>query len=180
MRALAAAALSGLIVSAASLAFAATPAEVNVTIGPALQKKAASYGARELDHLRVELKKDVVQALSRANAAPVQRVDLVIEAATPNRPTFNQLRQPGLSLQSIGVGGAAITGQVVGADGSARPVSYHWYETDLRNEVAAVTWSDAYSAFDRLAGRIARGDLPNQARYIPDPRAGDFGPYYNR
>ena len=179
MRALAAAALSGLIVSTAvaPVAFAASPAEVNVTIGPALQKKTASYGARELDHLRVELKKEVVEALARRNA-PVQRVDLVIEAATPNRPTFDQLRQPGLSMQSVGLGGAAITGQVTGADGSTRPVSYHWFETDLRNEVGAVTWSDAYRAFDRFAGRIARGDLPNQARYTPDPRAGDFGRYY--
>jgi hypothetical protein len=54
-------------------------------------------------------------------------------------------------------------------------VSYHWFETDLRNEIGAVTWSDAYRAFDRFSGRIARGDLPMQASYTPDREAGDFG-----
>jgi hypothetical protein len=177
MRALAAA-LSGLLLSAAaSSAFAAGPT-VNVSIGPDLQKKAASYGAQEFDLLRTDLRKSVERALSRRGAQPVQRVDLTIEAATPNRPTFNQLRQPGLSLSSIGVGGAAISGQVVGADGVARPISYHWFETDLRNEVGAVTWSDADRAFDHLASTIARGDLPNQAAYRPGPHDGDFGPYY--
>jgi hypothetical protein len=176
MRRIAALALSGLLLSAAPAAFAASSPPVAVSIGADLQKKAEkSYGVRELDDLRADLSRVVERAFSRPNARPVQRIDLVIESATPNRPTFKQLSRPGLSMSSVGLGGATISGRVTLADGTVTPVTYHWYETDLRNEIGAVTWSDAYRAFDRFAGRIARGDLPMQALYTPDREAGDFG-----
>lgn len=176
MRRIAAVALSGLLLSAAPAAFAASVPAVSVSIGADLQKKAdKSYGVRELDDLRSELTKDVLRAYARPAAAPVQRVDLVIEAATPNRPTFKQLGRVGLSMHSVGLGGASITGRITAADGTVTPVSYHWFETDLRQEIGSVTWSDAYRAFDRFAARIARGDLPQQAKYTPDRYAGDFG-----
>ncbi|HTI66390.1 MAG TPA: hypothetical protein VL460_02460 [Caulobacteraceae bacterium] len=176
MRRTAALALSALLLSASPAAFAATVPPVTVTIGADLQSKAdKSYGVRELADLSAQLRHDVERAFARASAAPVQRVDLVIESATPNRPTFKQLKRIGLSLNSIGLGGASISGTVTTADGKTTPVSYHWYETDLRNEYGLVTWSDAYRAFDRFAGHIARGDLPAQAKYTPDRDAGDFG-----
>lgn len=168
-------ALSGLLFLAAAPAAFAAPA-VNVTIGADLQSRAASYGEREFTDLSTTLRKEVEKALARPGAAPVQRVDLVIESAVPNRPTFNQLtRRPGLSIRSIGLGGATVTGQVVAADGSVRPISYNWYETNLLNRWNLVTWDDAYQAFDMLASRIARGDAPTLAAYKPDRRAGDFG-----
>ena len=87
---------------------AASAAEVSVGVGPELQKNARAYGPREVDWLRKELAEDVQRALARRGAAPVQRVDLVIESATPNRPTFNELSaETSLSMTSIGLGGAA-------------------------------------------------------------------------
>ena len=75
----------------------------------------------------------------------------------PNRPTFKQLGdKPGLSMQSFGVGGAAITGRIVAADGSEKPLSYHWYETDIRQASNNWVWSDAEWTFDRFARKLAR------------------------
>ncbi|OYX29447.1 MAG: hypothetical protein B7Y99_13200 [Caulobacterales bacterium 32-69-10] len=176
MRPLAALALTGLIASAAPAAFAADVPAISVGIGADLQSKAEkSYGVRELDYLKKDLTREVAEAFSRSNAQPVQSVDLVIESATPNRPTFRQLQRPGLSMESLGLGGASITGTITGLDGVVTPVSYHWYETNFQNLWAAVSWSDAWRTFDRFAGRIARGDRPQQARFTPDRYAGDFG-----
>ena len=148
---------------------AASAAEVSVGVGPELQKNARAYGPREVDWLRKELAEDVQRALARRGAAPVQRVDLVIESATPNRPTFNELSaETSLSMTSIGLGGAAITGTVTGADGVARPIAYDWHETDLRQVFAYTTRTDAGLAFDRLASAIAHGEAPNGSRYRPD------------
>lgn len=176
MRPFAALALTALVASAAPAAFAADVPAISIAIGADLQTKAErSYGLRELDYLKQDLTREVTEAFASAKAQPVQSVDLVIESATPNRPTFNQLRRPGLSLQSIGLGGASITGTVTGLDGVVTPVSYHWYETNLWNLWGAVSWSDAFRTFDRFAHSIARGDRPQQAKYTPDRYAGDFG-----
>ncbi|HTK33965.1 MAG TPA: hypothetical protein VL358_01595 [Caulobacteraceae bacterium] len=148
---------------------AASAAEVSVSIGPELQKNTKAYGARDVEMLRKDLADYVQRALAKPGAAPLQRVDLVLESATPNHPTFNELvDQPGLSLLSVGLGGAAITGTVTGADGVAKPVSYRWHEIDLHQVVGYTTWTDANSVFDRFALEIARGKLPNDGPYHPD------------
>lgn len=159
MRALLAAAASGLAILAAGAANAQTP-NVTVAVGPELASKADRIGMREIDELREDLAKSVGRALTRSGA---QRADLVLEMATPNRPTFEQLgRRPGLSFWSIGLGGASITGTVTRADGAVQPVSYRWYESDLRQVRGYTTWTDAERAFDLLAYKIARGNIPNQ------------------
>lgn len=163
------------LVAATSAAFAATP-EITVNIGPALQKKAEqSFGVREMDILKEDLAKSVANSFNRSKAVPVQRVDLTIDDAVPNRPTFKQLQRPGLAFSSVGVGGAAVSGTITTADGQIVPVSYNWYETSLWNEIGAITWSDAWRAFDRFSDRIARGDRPHQAKVTPERYAGDFG-----
>jgi hypothetical protein len=137
---------------------------VNVTIGPMLQERAARYyGQRELDTLHEDLTRDVERALARPRgAAPVQ-VDLVLEDAKPNRPTFEQLgREPSLSLRSIAVGGARVSGWATMADGARVPVRFSWYESDLRNELGAATWSDANRAFQMLASDLSRGRIPQR------------------
>lgn len=147
----------------------AEAAEVSVSIGPELQKKTASYGVREVEQLRNELREEIEQALAKAGPNAPQRVDLVLESATPNRPTFNQLgRASGLSFRSIGVGGAAVTGTVLTADGRAQPLSYRWHESDLRHVIGYSTWYDAERAFDRLASQLKAGRVPNQGPYRPD------------
>ena len=161
MRALLVAAVSGLTLAVAGAALAqnATPS-VTVSVGPELQGKASRIGQRDIDQLRDELAKDVTRALARSGA---QRADLVLEAVSPNRPTFEQMRRnTGLSFWSLGVGGASITGTVTMADGSTQPISYRWYETDIRRTSGYTTGTDAGRAFDFLSYRIAKGNLPNQ------------------
>lgn len=153
--------------------------EINISIGSALKGRANDFGPRELDYLRDDLRDSVSRAFAHARNVPA-RVDLVIEDATPNRPTFAQLsRNVGLSMESIGLGGARVSGAVVGPDGASRPVRYQYFETDLRNDRGAITWSDADRTFMMLADELAHGHVPD--RYIgpgPQPNGGHFGyPY---
>jgi hypothetical protein len=165
MKRLIAAAATALLLTAG----AASAAEVSVTVGPELQKHTRAYGEREIDLLRKDLADSVQRALAKPGAVAPQRIDLVLESATPNRPTFHQMgAETGLSLSSIGLGGAAITGTVTAADGTTQPVSYRRQETDLERVIGYTTWTDADRAFDSLASQIARGKTPNQGPYRPD------------
>ena len=148
---------------------AASAAQVSVTVGPELQRHAKAYGADEVERLRADLQKAVSRALDHAGPKAPERVDLVLESATPNRPTFKQLGEtPGLSMRSLGLGGAAVTGSAVGADGVIHPISYRWKETDLRQAVGSATWTDAHRTFDRLAHRLAKGETPNAGPFHAD------------
>ena len=165
-----------LALAAPAIVHADTNASVSVTVGSALAKKTKSYGAREIEEIRQDLQHQVESAV-RKSSTPVTHVDVVLEDATPNRPTFTQLgRNVGLSMESVGVGGAKMSGVVHTADGRQLPFRYGWYETDIKNEIGSVTWSDAYRAFGMLAHRVARGDLPTA--YGPAAKSngdGDFG-----
>jgi len=166
-----------LIAPAAASANTSGSTPVTVSLGPDLQKKTASYGAREIETIRKDLAQQVSRALARS-ASSVAKVDVVLEDAVPNRPTFDQLgRTTGLSMWSVGVGGARMSGVVHTADGRELPFRYGWYETDIRNEIGATTWSDAYRAFGMLARKVAKGDLPES--YGPggmtSPDSGNFG-----
>lgn len=154
---------------AASLVLIASPvaaqpggahvAEVSVDIGPRLEAKAHDYGQRDLDGLAADLRRTVERELVRHGRAGREGVSLhlVITDAKPNRPTFEQLgARPGLSMRSIGIGGASISGEEIGPNGR-RPVSYSFWETDIRNERGAATWSDAERAFDLFARQYATG-----------------------
>jgi hypothetical protein len=147
------------LLASASTAVAA-PASVSVVIGPELQKKAEqTYGVREMRILADDLQTSVEKRLARTGAYDGARVELTLVDAKPNRPTFEQLgKTPGLSLESFGIGGATIEGRIVRADGSAQPVGYRWYETDIRQAYGYSTWHDAMWTFDRFAGRLAKGD----------------------
>jgi len=145
------------LLASATAAFAA-PASVSVGIAPELQKTfEKSYGAREAERLTADLQASVEKTLARAGAHEGARIELMLTDVKPNRPTFKQLSdKPGLSMQSFGVGGAAITGKIVAADGTERPLSYRWYETDIREASYNWVWSDAEWTFDRFARKLAR------------------------
>ena len=66
-------------------------------------------------------------------------------------------QKPGLdSMRSISLGGAKLSGIAYDAAGNEiGRFDYRWYETDLSNVVAATTWSDARSTFDKFARRFA-------------------------
>lgn len=149
---------AALLASAASAV--AAPAYVSVAVGPELQKTFdRSYGVREAWRLTSDLRGAVEKALARSGGYEGARIELVLTDVKPNRPTFRQLGDtPGLSMQSFGVGGATISGRIVAADGTTTPVSYRWYETDIRQASANWVWSDAETTFDRFARRLARGE----------------------
>ena len=79
----------------------------------------------------------------------------------PNRPTRHQLNNtPGLDyMRSFSVGGAAIEGEVITADGQTRPVHYDWYSHDIRDARFQGTWQDADRAFMRFSRQLADGRL---------------------
>lgn len=149
-------------VSALSLVLAAGqaqagPAQVEVFVGDGLADQAEEYGQRDIDLLTERLEREVETALARSGLYQDARIRLVIEDARPNRPTFEQLRRrPGLSMESHGIGGADISGEIVTSDGRTLPVSYRWYESDIRY-AGMLTWSDASQAFGRFARRLAEG-----------------------
>jgi hypothetical protein len=145
-------------------AAAAAPqiSEVTIAIGPKLQDKADVYGQRDLDLLTERLLREVTDELDRAAATGPAgaSLKLTIVDAVPNHPTFKQLGdRPGLSIESFGVGGAAIEGTITYRDGRIEPVRYKWYETDIRQAYGGSTWYDAEYAFDSFARRLVRGDL---------------------
>jgi hypothetical protein len=153
---------AALLSAALVLAAVATPAlaaptvaEVKVSIGPDLAKKTDVLDDRELARLSADLKRSVERKLTLSPGGGA--LSLVIEDAKPNRPTARQLsKTPGLSLDSFGVGGARITGVYVDPTGASTPIDYSWFETDIRQARHAATWTDAGTAFDRLAVRLAK------------------------
>jgi hypothetical protein len=155
--------MRAILIAAATLLAApawAAPAEVSVTIAPALQKTfKTQYGDREAVRLADSLKTSVERALVKSATHDGARIELELVDVKPNRPTFKQLGdKPGLSMQSFGVGGAALKGRMVAADGRETPLSYRWFETDIENTHANWVWSDAEWAFDRFARRLAKGE----------------------
>ncbi|MEO8115137.1 MAG: hypothetical protein ABI655_12185 [Phenylobacterium sp.] len=158
MRTILLAAAALLVSGSAALA---APASVSVAIGPKLQAKAEkTYGVRDVRDLADRLQKEVARTLTRTGAYDGARLELVLADAVPNRPTFKQLSDtPGLSYQSFGVGGAAIEGRIVAADGTVTPVSYSYYEPDIRYAAQNWTWHDADWTFGRLASKLGRAEV---------------------
>ncbi|MFN9847259.1 MAG: hypothetical protein ACK56C_02700 [Alphaproteobacteria bacterium] len=151
-------ALSAAALLASATAAIAAPASVTVAVAPELQKTfEKTYGVREAERLTADLQSSVEKTLARSGAHDGARIELVLTDVKPNRPTFKQLSdKPGLSMQSFGIGGAAIKGKIVAADGSEKPLSYHWYESDIRQASYNWIWSDAEWTFDRFARKLAR------------------------
>ena len=140
---------------ATSAVAAPVVADIKVSIGPDLAKKADTYGAREFDTLSTGLKRSIERKVKLRPGGGT--LNLIIEDATPNHPTPEQLfNTPGLSVQSFGVGGARITGDYVDPTGGRTPIDYNWYETDIRWARYGGTWHDAENAFDKLADRLSK------------------------
>jgi hypothetical protein len=151
-------ATAALLMSASSAL--AAPASVSVSVDAKLQKTFdKTYGVREAQLLTGDLRSSVEKALAKSGAYDGARIELTLTDVKPNRPTFKQLGDtPGLSMLSFGIGGAAIEGRIVAADGTATPISYRWYETDIRETYANWVWSDAEQTFDRFARKLAKGE----------------------
>ena len=162
MRLIAFAAAAVLLSAPAALA---APADISISVGPKLQAEFdKTYGVREGQTLTRELRAKVDRELAKAGAYDGARIELTITDVKPNRPTYKQLGDtPGLSLDSFGLGGAAIEGRIVAADGAETPIAYRWYETDIRQVYGNWVWGDATETFDRFARRLAKGqELANR------------------
>ncbi len=165
-----------LLISGASLA--QTPSvsapDVTVHVGPALAAKVRKLGETDVNEMVKDLADTIrgdLQGHHRANA-PI-RADLVLEDATPNRPTIQQLSDnPGLSMESIALGGAAISGVVTFADGHTEPLSYSFREVSLRDDLGAGQWTDAERTFEFLGDDLAHGRIPHDRL---DIRVADSG-----
>ena len=152
------------LVAGAAGAAAAAPATVTVTISPELQAKAErTYGPRDVNELAAELRKSAERRAAKAPGLDGARIYLQLADAKPNRPTFKQLSDhPGLSFESFGVGGADIEGHAVLPNGRVVPLSYSYYETDIRYARLAGTWGDADGAIERFTYQMARQDFASR------------------
>ena len=135
--------------------------EVTVTIGADLQDEIVKLGERDVSRQVNELADTVRTQLAREGAYPGARINLVLTDLKPNRPTFQQAAdKPGLSIMdSISIGGAAIEGEIVTAEGERLPVRYSRYSNNLADVYGYNTWQDAERAYDRLAANIVAGRL---------------------
>ncbi len=151
---------AALLLAGAATAAVAAPASVTVTIGPELQAKATKdLGQRDVDDLAKELRTSVEKRLAKTGAYDGARIELQLTDAKPNRPTFKQMSdRPGLSYESFSIGGAKIDGHAIAADGHVTPLSYSYFEPDIRWARVAGTWSDAQWTIDRFAYQVGRGE----------------------
>lgn len=145
--------------AAASVALAGTPvSSVSVSVSPEVQKQLdKKYGQRELTYLTSDLQRSVARA---AGAAPNgDRLEVTIKALSPNHPTFKQMGDvPGLSMQSVSIGGATLEGVRVSADGRRTPVAYSRFDHDIRESAhyGLTTWATAQTAIDGFARKVAQ------------------------
>ena len=142
---------------AATLAVAAVAQAqpiVNVTVGPDLTREVKRLGDRDVDQQVSELQAQVAKALEQAY--PGATADLVLTDLKPNRPTFQQVRDtPGLDpIRSVSVGGAAVEGRIVTADGRTLPVRFSYFTPNITDVWGFATWQDAQRAFERLGNQI--------------------------
>lgn len=161
MRRLALIAPLALLVGLAGAPALAQSPQVNVTVGGDLTREARTLGQREVDAQVARLTETVAGELDRQGALQGAQINLVLTDLKPNRPTIEQANaRPGLSIiDSISIGGAAIEGEVVTADGRRLPVRFSRYSTSLAEVFGFDTWRDAERAYDRLADNLASGRL---------------------
>lgn len=130
--------------------------EINISFSDDFAEKIEDdLGQREGEYLVKALKDDIEYAFGD-DLALLGDINVTIENAVPNRPTFKQMGDtPGLSFQSFGVGGARVSAVVLDDKGEPlTELSYEWYESDIRWAQGSNTWTDAKRAFDRFARKL--------------------------
>jgi hypothetical protein len=158
-------------------ASAAAAAEVKiapVTYSADFQKAMdETYGAREGEVLTRYIEKKVRKSLATAGAASdpgVILVEITLEDAKPNRPTMREMQnKPGLSMQSIAIGGAQLSAKLTTRTG-VQTITYGWFESDITQVIAANTWSDAQRAIRRFADEVAEA-YAESASAAPAPNS---------
>jgi hypothetical protein len=152
---LAAFALVATPVLGAQTGLASGTPQIEVRYSQAFEKKLEkTYGVRE----KAELERIVQRQVARAVADRAARVEVLIEDATPNRPTLQELSdRPGLSFQSFGLGGASASGKAFDAAGTEiAAVSCEWRGTQIEWAWSEPTWGDADTALSRFARKLGK------------------------
>ncbi len=137
----------------------AQPAGISVDIGPKLQEEVSELGEREVGEQIVQLTSAVRRALADSDALRDAQVHLVLTDLKPNRPTFQQMAdQPGLDpIRSRSIGGVAIEGEIVKADGQRIPVRFSRFNSSISEVRGYTTWHEAAAGYDRFARNLAAG-----------------------
>lgn len=151
------AAIAAIALASSAAAFAAPVTVGAIAFSPAFQKALADdYGPREGERLAADVRKRLERDLAGVDAPAPTRVDVEIVDAKPNRPTMQQMTDmPGLSMESISIGGASLRATLRDTSGAElRSVSYSWYESDIRDVMAANTWTDAYRAIRWFSAQV--------------------------
>lgn len=149
------------IVALSTAAQAAPIALEEVQIGEDLAEKADEYGQRDIDRLVNALIETVTEGLTRDGHEVGEtgdlRIVLTLEDAWPNRPTREQLSdRPGLSMQSLSLGGAAVRAEIFDAEGlQTGEIAYSWRTRHISDSLGRSTWGDAERTFDRFARSLA-------------------------
>jgi len=138
-----------------------TGPQVTVSVGGDLTKDVVKLGERDVNEQRDDLARTVTRVLSRNGGFDGARINLVMTDLKPNRPTMQQtIDRPGLSMfDSVSIGGVAIEGEIITADGQRLPVRYSRYSTSIADVFGFNTWEEADRAYDRFASNIVAGRL---------------------
>ena len=152
----------GSIVTAGSAAIAQSDAgQVRaIAISSELQTKFdKEYGVREAAALKQELQRTVDRSLKKMGPSKVAFVDLTIEDAKPNKPTFQQLsKNTSLSYSSsYSTGGAKVSAKLFDSTGALiSTVSHEYYSRGLNEVLSEYGWADADRAFNGAARKIQK------------------------
>lgn len=147
-----------ILLAAAALMMAplANAGEIHILFSDELNEKIAEeYGERERERLVEDLTDDLTREFG-GMLDQVGDVNVTIEDARPNRPTFAQMTRRSLAFESISIGGAHLVGQVFSENGDLLASSdYDYYTRSIEDARGATTWTDTRRAFDRFARRLA-------------------------
>lgn len=126
------------------------------------------YGEKDLNRLTARLEKWTSKELEKKGVNVSSDSNLVLKLTLvdvrPNRPTQKQLsKQPGLSFNSFGNGGAEIEGELFAADGSSLGIiSYGYFDTFLDEfDRNSAMWTEARRVMQRFSRRVAK-DIASQ------------------
>ena len=141
----------------------ASAQQINISYSEGLQKEfEETYGEREKSVLEEALTKRILKRVEQDNLE-IARIDVIIEDASPNRPTQEQVRaRPGLDqFRSVSIGGAKLNATIYGANGQLLTEStYKSYSPSIREARYGSTWWDAKRAFSGFATRVSK-DIKN-------------------
>lgn len=120
------------------------------------EKISEEYGDRERKFFETRITKALTDDLGD-DLSKFSAINVIVNDAKPNRPTFKQLGDtPGLSFQSVSLGGADLSADLIDKSGNViETIEYDFYTQSIRDSVGRTTWADARRAIRRFSDRVA-------------------------